>query len=148
MSNLSFGDFVKQFPDDDACLHTVFELKYGNPLQCPKCKTESMFYRVKSRKSYSCANCRHHLYPVAGTIMEGSTTPLRVWFYAIYMFSVSKNGVSANELQRALNVSYNTAWRIGHKIRIAMGRDSHKLSGHIEVDETLIGGKVSGGKRG
>lgn len=85
---------------------------------------------------------------MAGTIMEGSTTDLWKWFYAIYQFSISKNGVSAKELERALGVTYPTALRIGHKIRKLMGMDKAKLKGTVEVDESLIGGAVRGGKRG
>jgi transposase-like protein len=82
--------------------------------------------------------------------MEGSTTKLSAWFYAIYLFSISKNGVSAKELQRALGVAYKTAWRIGHKIRELMGTDidSMQMTGIVEVDETLLGGASRGGKRG
>lgn len=116
---------------------------------CPKCATIARFYRLKKRKSYECGDCSYQIYPMAGTIFEGSTTSLSLWFYAIYLFSVSKNGVSAKELGRSLGVTYKCAWRIGHKIREAMIDNSgYLMSGVIEVDEALIGGKERGGKRG
>ena len=150
MKNLSFGKFRELFPNDDVCLGVIFNMKYGSVnLTCTKCNNLTTFYRVKSRKCYECGQCGYQLYPLAGTIMEGSTTSLTTWFYAIYLFSTSKNGVSAKELERALGVTYKTAWRIGHKIREIMGNDADiVMSGVVEIDETLIGGRVRGGKRG
>jgi transposase len=58
----------------------------------------------------------------------------------MYLFSVSKNGVAATEIQRHTGVTYKTAWRMGHKIRELMAED-RTLEGIIEVDETYIGGR-------
>jgi hypothetical protein len=78
--------------------------------------------------------------PLAGTIFEKSTTPLSLWFYAIFMFSTSKNGVSAKELQRQLGVTYKTAWRMASQIRKLMEQGKDPLDGIIEADETYIHG--------
>jgi transposase-like protein len=72
---------------------------------------------------------------------------LRDWFYSIYLFSVSKNGVSAKELERQLGVTYKCAWRIAKQIRQLFTQNKDLLSDIIEIDETYIGGKHSG-KRG
>jgi transposase-like protein len=79
--------------------------------------------------------------------MHGSTTKLTLWFYVIYLFSTSKNGVSAKEIQRQIGVTYKTAWRMGHLVRKLMGSSDMPLKGMVEVDETLIGGRAKG-KRG
>jgi len=85
---------------------------------------------------------------MAGTIFEKSTTPLTTWFFAMFLFAKSKNGVSAKELQRQTGVSYPTAHRMGHAIRSTMGEAQEVvLTGKIEADETLYGGKFHG-KRG
>jgi hypothetical protein len=81
------------------------------------------------------------LHPLADTIFRKTTTPLKDWFYAIYLFSVSKNGVSAKELERHLGVTYKTAWRMAKQIRLLMAQEDSKLSGRVEADETWIGGK-------
>ena len=84
---------------------------------------------------------------MVGTIFEGSRTPLQLWFYAIFMFTTTRNGVAAKELQRQLGVTYKTAWRMGHKIREHMAPvdGDGMLDGQVEVDETYIGGYRPGG---
>ena len=82
--------------------------------------------------------------------MERSHTSLHKWFYAMFLFSTSRHGVAAKELERQLGVTYKTAWRMAHKIRKYMARvdGENPLGGVIEADETYVGGRRSGGKRG
>lgn len=143
------GDFFKRFPDDDACLDHIMTVRYGVRHECAKCGKESTFHGIQDRRAYACAACGHHVYPCAGTIFEDSQTKLQIWFYAIFLFVVTRHGVSGKELERQLGVTYKTAWRMGHKIRELAGKaDFHaKLVGHIEVDESYVGGKRPG-KRG
>lgn len=149
MKQITFSRFLQHFPNDDVCLGVIFNMRYANLKECSKCHKPTRFHRVKKRKCFECSYCGYQIYPLAGTILEGSTTSLTNWFYAMYLFSVSKNGVSAKELERTLGVTYKTAWRIGHKIREAMGNEKKfKLEGKVEVDEALIGGRVKGKKSG
>lgn len=143
-------DFMRRFPDDAACLHHLMRLRFGESLECPKCGKHGKFHRLSKEKAYACAWCGHHIHPMQGTIFERSHTPLQKWFYAIYLFTTSRHGVPAKELQRQLGVSYETAWRIGHKIRelMASSDGDDPLSGHVEIDETMVGGRRKGGKRG
>ena len=105
---------------------------------------------MKKGPAYECQWCGHHLHPMAGTIFHRSHTSLQKWFYAIYLFTTSRHGVAAKELQRQLSVTYKTAWRMAHQIRKLMAKADGEwpLSGTVEADETYIGGKASGGKRG
>lgn len=151
MTGFTITDFFKHYTDDDICLQEIFIMRYGDIDHCSACKTNHpKFYRVKKRKCFECGTCGHQVYPLAGTVMHGSTTTLVHWFYAIYLFSASKNGISAKELQRHLGVTYKCAWRIGHKIRELMGSVTRReLTGTVEVDESLFGGKAKkGSKRG
>lgn len=127
----SISDFQREFPNDDACLAYIFAKKFAHV---------KGYYRVRGRKAYA-DKYGAQVYPLAGTIFEKSDTPLTKWFYAIFLFSASKNGVSAKELQRQLGVTYKTAWRIAHEIRSLMGQGKWLLGGTVEVDETYIGGK-------
>jgi transposase len=134
-------DFLKEFPTDDACLDAVFKKRYGEMEWCPACGVEAKFYKVKGRKCYSCVHCRHHIYPLVGTIFEGSHMPLTDWFYIIYEFASSRNGVSAMEVQRKLRCTYRTALRMTHQIRSLMEQDKDLLTGVVEADEAYIGGR-------
>src|SRR4030066_319981 len=98
--------FKSQFPDDDACLNYLFKARYGENYKCPVCG-KTKFYRIKGRKCFNCA-CGHQIHPVSGTIFHKSATKLSDWFFAIYLLSNSRNGVSATELQRHLGTTYKT----------------------------------------
>ena len=150
MKALTVSQFFKRFPDDETCLEHLFNVRYGQHHTCPKCKREAKWYRIKAERAYSCQWCGHHLHPTVGTLFENTRTGLQLWFYAIYLFTTSRHGVPAKELERQLGVTYKTAWRIGHEIRkhMALVDGEDPLSGNVEVDETYVGGKSTGGKRG
>ena len=134
--------FNEEYPDDDACLDAIFKERYGDVTICPHCGViDTKFYRVKGRKCYSCMHCGYQLHPLAETVFHKSSTPLKSWFYAIYLFSVSKNGVSALELQRHIGVTYKTAHRMARQIRSLMTTNT-KISGNVEADETYMGGRI------
>ena len=136
----TIDQFNKDFPDNDTCLYTIYANRYGEISICPKCDQETKYYKVRGRKCYECKECGHQIYPLAGTIFHKSSTSLKQWFYAIYLFSNAKNGVSAKELERHLGVTYKTAWRMAKQIRLLMAQDN-SLSGKVEIDEAYIGGK-------
>lgn len=147
MERYTIRDFNAQYPTDDACMEAIFKNRYGALRICPGCSKKSRFYRVKARKCYACQVCGYQLHPLADTIFHKSETPLKSWFYAIYLFANSKNGVSAKELERQLGVTYKTAWRIAKQIRVLFHSPAHKLSQTVEIDDTYIGG-ARPGKRG
>jgi transposase len=143
MAKLTVKQFFKRYPDDTTCLEHVMELRYGRIRECPGCGNPTEFYPLTKRPAYSCKLCGYHIYPCAGTPFERTRTPLQYWFYAIYLFTTTRHGVPAKELQRQLGVTYKTAWRMGHEIRKFVGKvdGDGDLSGHVEVDETYVGGK-------
>jgi transposase len=126
-------DFEAQFPDDSTCLEWLRQFWYPNGVHCDKCKRVTKHHRVASRPSYSCDQCGHHVHPTAGTIFHKSTTPLRLWFYAIYLMSSSRCGISAKHLERELGVTYKTAWRMFKQIR-TMLNDETPFDGDRPVD--------------
>ena len=143
-------DFFRQFPTDDACLEHLWKVRFGGEVECEKCGKVGKFYRLTKEPAYSCPRCGHHIHPMVGTPFEKTHTSLQKWFYAMYLFTMTRHGVAAKELQRQLGVTYKTAWRMGHEIRKFMAEVDGEtaLGGVVEVDETYIGGKQSGGKRG
>jgi transposase len=135
------------FPNDDACLDFIFKNRWPKGLTCPNCEKKD-FYHVKGRKSYAC-KCGYQVSPTEGTIFHKSSTPLTLWFHAIFLMSQSKNGVAAKELERQLGVTYKCAWRMAQQIRLLMSDDDGPLGDNeiVELDETYVGGKAKG-KRG
>lgn len=135
---MNFCEFQSQFPDDEACLQRIMTERYGGTeFDCPKCGKYSKFYRMTRGRAYVCQHCKHQLHPTVGTPMERSRTPLRKWFYAMFLLTNSRHDVPAKELQRQLGVTYKTAWRMTHQIRKSM----------MEVDgETPLGRTVDADK--
>ncbi len=149
LGKLTVGEFFSRFPDDEACLNHIMEVRYGLRHECEACGTYSTFHKLTGRRAFSCASCAHHLYPTAGTVFQDTRTPLRVWFYAIYLFVTTRHGVSGKELQRTLGVTYKCAYRMGMQIRKLMAKADgfEMLRGHVELDEAYVGG-YRAGKRG
>ena len=139
-------DLKKEFNTDAQCVKFVFENRYGLDFACPQCKATGKFYFIESRKRFDCV-CGFTISPLSGTIFHKSSTPLTMWFHAIFLFASSRNGVSAKELERQLGVTYKTAWRLAKQIRILFAQANNPLSGVVEADETYIGG-IRKGKRG
>ena len=150
---ITIRQFFKQFPDDETCLTQLFNARFGQGFECPSCERPSYWYRIKAERAYSCQWCGHHLHPTVGTPFEQTRTPLQLWFYAIFLFTTTRNGVAAKELQRQLGVTYKTAWRMASLIREHMADvDGEAMIGGIgatvQIDETLIGGELNTGGRG
>jgi transposase len=142
-------DFDAEFPNDDACLEHIKEARWpdGRTL-CGKCGVERKHYRVTGRTAYACDHCGNHIYPLAGSIFEKSTTSLRLWFYAMYLMGSTRCGVSGKQIQREMGVTYKTAWRMFKQIRTLMSEDIALEGSSIEMDETYVGGKRRvGGKK-
>jgi len=145
-SSYSLMEFLADFPDDAACLEWLWRQRFAGDdgrAFCPKCDQHRKFHRVRSRPSYSCDSCGHHIHPTAGTIFHRSATSLRLWFYAMYLMTSTRCGISAKQVERELGVTYKTAWRMCNLIRNELMRqdDATPLSGDVEADETAYGGR-------
>jgi len=111
-SPYSTADLFRDFPNDDVCLEYIKEQIWPSGLApCLKCGVPRKHYRVSGRKAYACNHCGHHIYPLAGTIFSKSTTPLRTWFYILYLMLSTRGLLSARQIQRETGVTYKTAWR-------------------------------------
>ncbi len=148
----TFQDFTTRFPNDDACLEHLMKVRYGVRTECPKCGKAGRFIRLRNEPAFCCPTprCGHHIHPMVGTPFHRTHTALSKWFYAMYLFTTSRHGVPAKELQRQLGVTYKTAWRMGHEIRKYMAAvdGDAPLGGNdiVEADKAFIGGKDKRGK--
>ena len=141
-------EFDEWFPTEQSCLDYLQKLRWPDGFVCPACNGRKAW--KMGTGLFRCSVCKHKVSIIAGTIFQGTRKPLRTWFQAIWYITNQKSGGSALGLKRLLGLgSYQTAWSWLHKMRYAMVRDGRSLlSGNVEVDETLVGGKEKGGKRG
>jgi len=145
--------FLDTFPTEDSCLEHLKLVRFGEAHDCEGCGVEAKFYRIKKRRSYGCEHCGHQVYPTAGTPFHRTRTSLRDWFYVMFMFCTTRNGVAAKEVERQIGVTYKTAWRMCHEIRkyMAIVDGDTPLGGEgdvVEIDETFIGGYEKGAMGG
>jgi transposase-like protein len=143
-------DFMEKFDTDEKCREYLYRTQWPDGFVCPKCGAVDEPFQIKSRGLYQCRHCTHQTSVTAGTIFDGTRTPLRKWFLAIYLMGSDKRGCSALRLKRELGIAYDTAWTMSHKIRKAMGDrdDLYLLQGVVEMDEAFFGSPDEGGKRG
>lgn len=133
---------VKYFADKDIALTFLAGLRWPSGVVCPHCEAEDPMF-LKTRRIWKCKACRKQFSVKVGTIFEDSAIGLDKWLPALWMLANSKNGISSYELARALGVTQKSAWFMLHRIRLAMQTKSfRKFDGHVEVDESFIGGKA------
>ena len=142
----TLAEFEARFDTEEACAAYLARLRWPSGFQCPRCGSAKAWPLRTGR--WQCTGCGRQTSVTAGTIFQDTRTPLKTWFRAMWWVTSQKTGTSAVTLQHVLGLgSYQTAWAWLHKLRRAMvrpGRD--RLTGHVEVDETLLGGL--GGGRG
>ncbi|MBB6730010.1 transposase, partial [Cohnella zeiphila] len=129
--SLSFDQVQRLLQDEEACIRVLFDARWPDGFRCPRCGRSS--YSLISTRSlplYECSRCRKQTSLIAGTVFQGTRTPLRLWFQAIYLHS-RPGGVNALQLSEEIGVTYKTAWSICHKLRHAMS--------HAEAGELLEG---------
>jgi transposase-like protein len=148
--DFSVRDFFVRFPNELTCLEHIMQVRFGGTkIDCPSCGAVDVhFHKLHERRVYACPECLFQIAPTANTILQDTRTPLVSWYYAMWLFCTTRHGVSAKELQRQLGVTYKTAWRMGQQIRQLIEKADYSLdtmlSGHVELDEAYVGGRVSG----
>ncbi len=144
----SHRGLVEMFPDDAACAAYLERLRWPTGFVCPACAASGPPWR-HTRGRLVCPSCRHQGSVTAGTILDKTRTPLTTWFEVAWHVTTAKSGLSAKTLERTLGTRYRVAWTMLQRFRVAMVRsERERLSGDVEVDETLVGGAEHGGKRG
>ena len=139
----SIISFHQQYPTSDACLAHLFATRFPKP-KCGKCGRVEQFHKHPAQPCYTCNCGKSHIFPKQGTIFEHSSTDMVKWYFAIYLFAQSRNGVAAKELERACEVTYKTAWRMAKEIRKLMFDFPTLQEGEVEADETYVGGRRKG----
>ena len=147
--SMNFWGFQERFSTEEACREYLFKLRWANGFSCSRCGCGD-YYCISTRNKYQCKSCRYQTSVTAGTVMDRSHLSLKVWLWAIYLVACDKRGYSATQLSKELNLPYNTAWFLLHRIRHAMSQrdDNYMLTGIIEMDDTYFGKPKKGSKRG
>ena len=153
---ISLAEIFIKFSTDEQCLEYVEKMRWPDGvvrcLLCGNDKITKVERKADSKNRrkwfYLCLEktCHNQFSPTSGTLFADSHLPLLTWFHAIGLMLNAKKGLSAAQLQRDLGIGgYKTAWYLCHRIREAMGTgDIPKLGGTVEIDETYVGGKISG----
>ena len=146
---MSLPTFLQQFATEEQCREAIFLRRWPQGFRCPECG-HSSHCRLSCRPLIQCNRCHHQSSITAGSVFACTKLPLTTWFLAIYLFTQSKNGISAMALSRQLGIGYNAAWLMKHKLMQAMRErdDSQRLFGRVQIDDSVWGGERHGGKRG
>ncbi len=142
-------EFVARFGTEEQCIAHLAGLRWPGGFVCSGCGGRAA-WRLKARpRVYECGTCHRQASATAGTVFHRTRTDLAKWFLAAYLMGRDKRGVSAKFLQRELQVAYQTAWTMAHKLRHGLSEDPDRpLCGFLEADETFIGGRGDPTSRG
>ncbi|MBM3819083.1 MAG: IS1595 family transposase [Acidimicrobiia bacterium] len=156
---LDLSKLAKYFSDEDAARALLEDMRWGGNPTCPHCGglepytlTPKATSKRPGRKGlYKCRACRKQFTVTVGTIFEDSHIPISKWLLALHLLASSKKGISAHQLHRNLGISYKGAWFMAMRLRHAMAQGPMgdlMMKGDVEVDETYVGGKRKGTRRG
>ena len=140
-------EFRQRFSTPEACRASLVQCRWPDGFVCPTCSGKKAWLN-QNRYVFECQQCGRHTSPTTGTIMHRSHLPIQEWFWAADLVSTHTPGISALPRQRQRGIGgYQHAWHLLHRLRKGMVNDNRTtLSGLVEVDETHIGGPVTGKK--
>ncbi|NJO36806.1 MAG: IS1595 family transposase [Rhizobiales bacterium] len=135
-------EFMAQFGEERRCIEYLATLRWPDGYVCSKCGGCEAWWLTSRPRVYQCTACAHQESVTSGTVFHRTRTPLPKWFLAAYLMGRDKRGVSAKFLERELEVAYQTAWSILHKLRHGLSEDpAQPLRGYLEADESYAGGR-------
>lgn len=139
---LSLFEFSRKFSSESAVAKYLVNRRWPGGKICPHCNS-SRTVEIVSKKPmpYRCQGCRKHFSIRTGTVLAESKIPLVKWFFAIYLMTTARKGISSVQLAKELGVTQKTAWFLEHRIREAYRQKGGLLGNEVEIDETYIGGK-------
>src|SRR5207344_408794 len=139
----SLREFQRQFASEEACQEYLANCRWPDGFKCPRCGNQRAYVMTRL---WQCAWCRHQVSLTSGTILHNTRISLVIWFWAAYLMTTDKRGISALLFQRQLGLKrYETAWMMLHKFRRAMVNSTREpLEGEAEVDDTWVGGSQTG----
>ena len=141
VSTLGLFDLMQMYPTKESAIDYFGRMRWGKTPHCVRCGG----MKITAQKKYGnfwCGYCRQYFNAFTDTPLErNKVDDPRKWIYASYLLMTSRKGISALQLRHELDVNYNTAWYMLHRLRVACGGQIKALKGAVEVDETYLGGK-------
>jgi transposase-like protein len=135
-------EFEKRFATEEDCRAYWIEARWGGKPACARCGS-TYVWAIRNGTTFECRECDHQTSLTAGTLLEKTRKPLKMWFRAVFEISTRRTGISAMDLMRIMGFgSYKTAWTWLHKLRAALVRPEREpLGPFVQMDESLVGGK-------
>jgi transposase-like protein len=135
-------EFEKRFATEEDCRAYWIEARWGGKPACARCGS-TYVWPIRGGTTFECRECDHQTSLTAGTLLEKTRKPLKMWFRAVFEISTRRTGISAMDLMRIMGFgSYKTAWTWLHKLRAALVRPQREpLGPFVQMDEALVGGK-------
>ena len=135
-------EFERRFATEEDCRAYWIEARWGGKPACARCGS-TYVWPIRDGTTFECRDCDHQTSLTAGTLLEKTRKPLKMWFRAVFEISTRRTGISAMDLMRIMGFgSYKTAWTWLHKLRASLVRPGREpLGPFVEMDEALVGGK-------
>jgi len=134
---LTFPEFARRFPDDEACWHYLVQSRWPEGVFCAD---GNPAWLNAKRKLFECKE-GHQWSVTSGTVMHRSKVALHIWFWAAHLVTTQVPGMSAKQFARQLGLRYETAYMLLQKLRAGMvNPERGKLRGMVEMDEAFVSG--------
>ncbi len=135
----------QRFPDQEACIEHLEDLRWGDRPACPHCGSLSVAPKADGDRvgRWNCHDCHASFNVLSGTIFEKTKIPLQKWFLGIGLMVNAKKSLSSHQLSRDLDLNQRSALYMQQRIRAQMASEQSGLflEGIVEADETYVGGK-------
>ena len=118
MKNISFSDFLEVFSTQEDVVKAFIKVRYGKakPI-CNHCQSDERIYKRGIGRFYDCKKCGNSFSIFKDTAFEHTATDLRKWMYVMHLFLNDRGDMSGMQLQKEIQVTYKTAWRMLKIIR-------------------------------
>lgn len=138
----SLLELDEALPTDQAAIDHFRKVRWPNGAACHECGSLKVY--TLAGEWHKCGDCKKKFSVRHNTIFADSKLTLRTWYRAIFLMTSHKKGISSAQLARDLGIMQKSAWHVLHRIREATMTEEFNrplLTGTIQADETLIGGK-------
>ncbi|MFN6946339.1 MAG: 7TM diverse intracellular signaling domain-containing protein, partial [Cytophagaceae bacterium] len=127
LKDLTFDEFKKIYPVEEACLKYLADIKWGNSYKCKKCGNP-VCCAGKTLHSKRCTKCGYDESVTSYTLFHKSKIPITTTFYLTYLILANKD-ISSHELSEKLGLRQKTCWAFKRKVLDAIANsNSPKLT--------------------